>query len=55
MSDQASVHVTVDGSPVPGLVLKWDRHRANALVTYEADGRVHTQWVPADQVVPVGS
>ncbi|WGX95353.1 hypothetical protein [Nocardioides sp. L-11A] len=51
MTEQVDVQITVDGPSVPGLVLKWDRSRARALVTYEADGRVHTQWVPADQVL----
>lgn len=53
VSVQVSVQVGVEGAPVPGLVLKWDRLRGRALVTYEADGHVQTQWVSSDQVVPV--
>ncbi|MDQ6525517.1 hypothetical protein RB608_17990 [Nocardioides sp. LHD-245] len=53
MSEQVHVQVTADGPPVPGLVLKWDRDGARALVTYEADGHVRTQWVPAEQVLAV--
>jgi len=52
MSEQVTIIVAADGPPIPGLVLKWDSLRAKALVTYEADGRVHTQWFPAEQVTP---
>ncbi|GAA1502124.1 hypothetical protein [Nocardioides humi] len=52
MSEQVHVHVSTDDPAVPGLVLKWDRLRLKALVTYEADGHVHTQWFPAEQVRP---
>ena len=53
MSEQVHVQATVDGPPVPGLVLKWDSERLKALVTYESEGHVHTQWFPSDQVLQV--
>lgn len=40
----------LDGSSVPGLLLKWRRGQTEALVTYEVDGRVATDWIPADQL-----
>lgn len=53
MSEQVHIQVAADRPPVPGLVLKWDRHRLKALVTFEADGHVQTQWVPSEQLLPV--
>ncbi|TQK70073.1 MULTISPECIES: hypothetical protein [unclassified Nocardioides] len=53
MSEQVEVQVSVDGPPVPGLVLKWDSQRLKALVTYEAEGHVQTQWFPSEQVLQV--
>jgi len=51
MTEQVHVQVTVDGPPVPGLVLKWDSQRLKALVTYEDEGRVQTRWFPSAQVL----
>jgi hypothetical protein len=51
MSEQVLVRVSVDSPPVPALVLKWDSQRLKALVTYESDGHVQTQWLTAEQVV----
>lgn len=51
MSEQVHVQVTVDDPPVPGLVLKWDNRRAKALVTYESEGHVRTQWFTAEQLL----
>lgn len=42
------VQITVDGVLVPALLLKWDRQRAKALVTFEREGHVETRWVPAE-------
>jgi hypothetical protein len=42
--------VLLDGSSVPGLLLKWRRGNTEALVTYELDGKVETGWLPADQL-----
>jgi hypothetical protein len=53
MSQQVQVQVTLDGPPVPGLVLKWDSQRLKALVTYEAEGHVQTQWLASEQVLEV--
>jgi hypothetical protein len=53
MSEQVQVQVTLDAPPVPGLVLKWDSQRLKALVTYEAEGHVHTQWLASEQVLEV--
>jgi len=49
------VQVAVEGVTVPGLLLKWDRTRAKALVTLEVDGHVDTRWVPAELVEPASS
>lgn len=35
-----------------GLVLKWHSDRTQALVTYEIDGRVETQWIAAARLRP---
>lgn len=44
------VVVLVDGSNIPGLLLKWRRGRTEALVTYEVNGRVETEWIPLAQL-----
>lgn len=49
----SQVLVQLPGSTVPGLLLKWGRERLEALVTYELDGHVATQWVKADCVLPM--
>lgn len=53
MRPQQQVLVTLDGISVPGLLLKWRTGRQRALVTYEFDGKVSTQWVPIEQVQPM--
>lgn len=50
MPANRQVLVLLDGSTVPGLLLKWRRDRTEALVTYEIDGRVETDWVPLEQL-----
>lgn len=35
-----------------GLVLKWHSDRTQALVTYELEGRVATEWVAAARLRP---
>lgn len=50
MPEHSQVLVQMDGSTIPGLVLKWRRERTEALVTYEVDGRVETQWVPLARI-----
>lgn len=45
------VLVHLESGDVPGLLLKWHSSREQALVTYEIDGRVATEWLPAEQVV----
>ncbi|WP_158296611.1 hypothetical protein [Nocardioides albidus] len=45
-----SVHVVVDGVPVPALLLKWNASATKALVTLEIDGRVDTRWLPAEML-----
>lgn len=52
MRPAQQVLIVLDGTPVPGLVLKWRSDRTEAFVTYEVDGRVETAWVKADQVLP---
>lgn len=47
MRPTGQVLVGVDGVTVPGLLLKWSRDELTALVTFELDGRVETQWVSA--------
>ncbi|UMG94600.1 hypothetical protein [Nocardioides sp. TF02-7] len=42
----------LDGTAVPGLLLKWRSDRTEAFVTYEVDGRVATAWVRAEQIAP---
>lgn len=37
---------------MPGLVLKWRTDREEALVTYEIEGRVATEWVAAVRMRP---
>jgi hypothetical protein len=53
MRPEDQVLVSRDGTAVPGLVLKWRKSRQLALVTYEVDGRVATEWVPAEEVLPL--
>lgn len=52
MRAKQHVLVVVDGTEVPGLLLKWGQTGERALVTYEVDGRVATQWVPSDELLP---
>jgi hypothetical protein len=49
----SQVLVQLESSVVPGLLLKWGRQRLEALVTYELDGHVATEWVQADCVLPM--
>ncbi|WP_435768817.1 hypothetical protein [Nocardioides sp. SYSU DS0651] len=53
MQPHGQVLVRLADESVPGLLLKWSRDRAKALVTHEVDGRVQTSWVPAEQLVPL--
>ena len=46
------VVVQVGDAIVSGLVLKWRTDRSAALVTYEVDGRVATEWVAAARMRP---
>jgi hypothetical protein len=46
------VVVQVGDSIVQGLVLKWRTDETSALVTYEIDGRVATEWVAAARIRP---
>lgn len=46
------VVVQVGEELVSGLVLKWHSNRTQALVTYELDGRVATEWVAAERMRP---
>lgn len=41
------VVVVLEGTEVPGLLLKWGRAGERALVTYEVDGKVATKWILA--------
>lgn len=47
------VLVQLESTTVPGLLLKWGRERVQALVTYELDGHVATEWVAAECVLPM--
>jgi hypothetical protein len=53
MRPEDQVLVTRDGTTVPGLILKWRKTGQQALVTYEVDGRVATEWVRAEDVLPL--
>ena len=46
------VLVKLASATVPGLLLKWGSDGHKALVTYELDGRVSTQWITAEEVLP---
>lgn len=46
------VVVQVGDTIVSGLVLKWHSDRTQALVTYEIDGRVATEWIAAARLRP---
>lgn len=51
---QKHVLVLLDGTTaVPGLVLKCRKSDQRALVTYELDGKVATDWIAADQLQPL--
>ncbi|WP_435771733.1 hypothetical protein [Nocardioides sp. SYSU DS0651] len=50
MQTSAEVHVRVEGTTVPGLVLKWNAARDRALVTFDDAGTVRTQWLASDDV-----
>ena len=52
MQSHGEVLVQLENGPVPGLLLKWSRDQAQALVTYEVDHRVETVWVPAERILP---
>ena len=41
-----------ESSRLPGLALKLRRGGAEALVTFELDGRVVTEWLPAEALGP---
>lgn len=47
------VLVQLDDTEVSGLLLKWGRAGERALVTFEVDGRVATQWLLAAQLRPM--
>lgn len=47
MRAKQHVVVVLDGTEVPGLLLKWGRAGERALVTYEAHGKVATRWILA--------
>ncbi|HWI44072.1 MAG TPA: hypothetical protein VNS81_10660 [Nocardioides sp.] len=49
----SQVLVQLEASVVPGLLLKWGREHLKALVTYELDGRVSTEWITADCLLPM--
>ena len=53
MRAKQHVLVVIDGIEVPGLLLKWGRARERALVTYEIDGHVATDWIKGDELRPV--
>ena len=44
--------VQVGDATVSGLVLKWRADGTAALVTYEIDGRVATDWVAVERMRP---
>jgi hypothetical protein len=46
------VVVQVGDAIVSGLVLKWHSNRTQALVTYEIEGRVATEWIAAARLRP---
>ena len=54
MVEQVWVRVPGDVPTVPGLVLKWRKSAGElrALVTYEAEGRLVTEWVPTVALLP---
>ena len=53
-SQQQNVLGQIDGTTlVPGLVLKRRKNDLQALVTYELDGKVATEWIAADQLQPM--
>lgn len=52
MRTQRHVLVLLDGVSIPGLILKWRRDGAEALVTYETRGRVETAWIAGEQLLP---
>lgn len=52
MPTPSPVLVELAGGMVPGLLLKTTRDGRSALVTYEQDGRVATDWMPSEQVHP---
>lgn len=47
------VLVHLESGDVPGLLLKWHSSGEQALVTYEIDGRVATEWLPVAQIIAV--
>lgn len=49
MQPNSPVLVDLDGSSVPGLLLK-TAPDGRLLVTFEQDGHVSTTWLPAEQV-----
>ena len=53
MRPYQQVLVARDGDSIPGLLLKWRKTGGHALVTYEIEGRVSTEWIPAEQVLPL--
>lgn len=53
MRAKRQVMVQLEGTEVPGLVMEWRREGQEALVTYEVDGRVVTETLPAERLVPV--
>lgn len=54
MAERVCVSVRHADGPVDGLVLRWRKARGvlSALVTYELDGRIVTEWVPAMTLTP---
>lgn len=46
------VVVQVGDTVVSGLVLKWHSNKSQALVTYEIEGRVATEWIAAARLRP---
>lgn len=50
MQPNTPVLVHLDGSAVPGLILKANPDGSQLLVTFEQDGHVSTVWLPTEQV-----